>query len=194
MPKENTTRYILLGLLSHQPLSGYDIKKRVDLSIQPFWPVGFGQIYPTLGLLEREGLVTLSTVESDKGPQRKVYSVTEAGRQALRAWLMTPEEKEYVRYELLLKLFFSAELPAQNSVDRVEAFARRHEANLRLMRLFKEELGGILATSDDHLYYYLTVLFGEQVYAAYLNWADQAVALLRARQNDDSPMERNETP
>ena len=81
MPKENTARYILLGLLSHQPLSGYDIKKRVDLSIQPFWPVGFGQIYPTLAQLEREGLVPRPSVKAPRArSERSIPLRRKAGR------------------------------------------------------------------------------------------------------------------
>ena len=48
MAQQNTTAYILLGLLSHEPASGYDLKKKIDLMISQFWEVGYGQLYPTL--------------------------------------------------------------------------------------------------------------------------------------------------
>ena len=176
--KENNTRYILLGLLSHENLSGYDIKKRIDLAISRFWPVGYAQIYPTLAQLEQEGFVTKIVEAGGKGPPRNVYTITETGRHYLHEWLSVSEEKEYVRYEILLKLFFGAGVPAQSNLARIEDFRERQETNLMQVRQFRKELEGILQESDDHLYYYLTVLFGEQIYTAYLNWAQQARILL----------------
>jgi len=195
MAKENTTRYILLGLLRHMPMSGYDLKKRIDLSISQFWNVGYAQIYPTLAELERDGLVTKADAESAKGPQRHVYAITEAGERELTAWLLLPIEKEYTKYELLLKLFFGAGVPVEHSIERVAAFEKRQEESLTLIRLFRQELAGLLDGEDDHLYYYLTVLFGEQVYTAYQSWSKQALALLRARaEGRPLPMEPGQTP
>jgi hypothetical protein len=68
MAKDNTTKYILLGLLSHEPMSGYDMKKRIDTTISKFWSVGYGQIYPTLNDLEEEGLIKKVFSETSKGP------------------------------------------------------------------------------------------------------------------------------
>ncbi len=178
MAKENTTRFILLGLLSHGDMSGYDMKKRMDLSVSHFWNVGFGQIYPTLRELSAEGLVQKKECPPEKGPVKIVYSITEQGREALLTWLRLPEEKEYTRYELLLKLFFSARLPVEYSLERIAAFQSRYEQNLFLMEQFMEELKSILGTEPDHKYYYLTALFGKYVYQAYLAWAKEAQDML----------------
>ncbi|HWR24186.1 MAG TPA: PadR family transcriptional regulator [Feifaniaceae bacterium] len=178
MAKENTTRFIVLGLLSHEDMSGYDMKKRMDLSVSHFWNVGFGQIYPTLKELSAEGLVQKKECPSAKGPNKIVYSITQKGREALLGWLQLPEEKEYTRYELLLKLFFSASLPAEYSLRRIAAFQARHEQNLHLMEQFTGELKPILDAGPDHTYYYLTALFGKHVYQAYLAWAKEAQAML----------------
>ncbi len=178
MPKENTTRYILLGLLSHEPQSGYDMKKRMDISISHFWPIGFGQIYPTLNELLREGLIKTAEGSPSKGPQKHLYAITPCGRDALKQWLQEPVDKEYAKYEILLKLFFGAQSDTLANISRIDAFAQRQEQSLALMRLFKQELSALLDASDDHLYYYLTVLFGEYVYDAYLRWATDAKALL----------------
>jgi len=181
MAKDNTTRYILLGLLRHMPMSGYDLKKRIDLSIRPFWNVGYAQIYPTLTELTHDGLVTKTVVESVKGPQKHVYALTEAGERILTEWLLLPVEKEYTKYELLLKLFFGAGVPVESSIERIAAFENRQAESLTMIRLFRQELERLLDGEPDHLYYYLTVLFGEQVYAAYQSWSQQALHLLHAR-------------
>ncbi len=178
MPKENTTRFIILGLLSHEPLSGYDIKKRVDLIVSHFWNVGFAQIYPTLAELEREGLIKKMDAEETRGPQRNVFEATERGRLALRQWLEQPAAKEYTKYEILLKLYFSAGMPVKQSVLAIQDFRERQQRSLDMVQGFKKQLESVLDQEADHLYYYLTVLFGERVYDAYLSWADEALRLL----------------
>lgn len=183
MPKENTTRYIILGLLSHENLSGYDIKKQIDMMISRFWDVGYNQIYPTLAGLERDGMVIKSVSQEAKGPQKHIYTITEAGRESLAEWLALPEEKEYTKYGILLKLFFSSEMPSDSSIERIQAFQGRHRQNLNLIRLFKANLENVLGQEKDHLYYYITVLFGEKVYNAYLDWADEALRLLENAQS-----------
>ncbi|MDF2989012.1 MAG: putative transcriptional regulator [Eubacterium sp.] len=124
MAKENTTIYIILGLLNHEDLSGYDIKKRADYMISNFWELGYGQIYPTLARLEKDGLVTKRISEESKGPERNLYSITGAGREALTEWLKLPEQKEYTKYEILLKLFFGSLVPLEDSAKRIDAFTR----------------------------------------------------------------------
>lgn len=192
MAKDNTTRYILLGLLRHMPMSGYDLKKRIDLSIRQFWNVGYAQIYPTLAALERDGMVIKTVLESIKGPQRHIYVITEAGERALTQWLLLPVEKEYTKYELLLKLFFGAGVPVESSIERIAAFEKRQTESLSMIRLFRQNLEGVLDGESDHLYYYLTVLFGEQVYAAYQSWSQQALSILHARaEGRPLPIERH---
>ncbi len=179
MPKENTTRFIILGLLSHEPMSGYDIKKRVDIIVSHFWNVGFGQIYPTLKELEHEGQVSKVAAAQEKGPQKYVYTATEAGREALKSWLELPAQKEYTKYEILLKLYFSGGMPASQSIQAIKDFKARQQENLAMLQGFKSSLEAVMGSSPDHLHYYLTVLFGERVYGAYLDWAKDALHLLK---------------
>lgn len=179
MGTENNTAYAILGLLHHEPLSGYDIKKRVEVSIGRFWDLGYGQIYPTLKKLAAEGLVTLRTEKGDGRPDRKVYALTNRGREELRRWLAEPAAREYVRYEVLLKLFFGSLVEPERSARTIEEFRARYAGEVEVMEAFAAELRRILPQSPDHLYYLLTVLFGLKVHQAYLAWADEALALLR---------------
>jgi DNA-binding PadR family transcriptional regulator len=184
MPKENTTTFIILGLLHHEELSGYDIKKRIDSMIGYFWSVGYGQIYPTLKSLEGDGLIIKREEGSSKGPEKYTYYITETGREKLKAWLATPEQKEYTKYEILLKLFFGGLSPADDNIKRINNFKERQEVNHNMMKLFKSNLEGVLDKSEDHMYYYLTVLFGEKIYNAYLEWAEEAAHLLERNKKD----------
>lgn len=178
MARDNKTIYIILGLLNHEDMTGYDIKKRIDVSISFFWDVGFGQIYPTLKTLVKDELVTIKENDSS-GRKRIVYSITDKGREELKRWLGTPVEKEYVKYEILLKLFFGSELSPEDNIRVIEQFKERNKNGLDMIRLFKGELSGIMNQNKDHLHYYLAVLFGEKIYNAYMEWSDEAVKLLK---------------
>jgi DNA-binding PadR family transcriptional regulator len=192
MPKENTTTYIILGLLNHEDLSGYDIKKKIDYMISKFWEVGYSQIYPTLRQMEQEKLVTKHLGEISKGPEKSSYSITEAGREALKEWLAIPNEKEYTKYEILLKLFFGSLVSLKDNTQRIEAFKERHLQNLNMIKMYKSNLEKVIDETDDHLYYYLTVLFGEHIYKAYLEWAEEATKLLSNKERDISIEDKTE--
>ena len=179
LKKENKTVYVILGLLNHEDLTGYDIKKRIDQALSFFWEAGFGQIYPSLKLLEREGLVEKRTEKQENRPNRLIYSITARGRNELRKWLAIPVEKEHVRYEILLKIFFGGVLPVAESAKIIEEFRLRTVFNLEVLEKFKDNLSKVLGESPDHLYYLLTVLFGEKVFKAYLEWAEEAASLLK---------------
>lgn len=178
MAKDNKTLHVILGLLAHEDLTGYGIKKRIDSSLAFFWDAGFGQIYPSLGVLEREGLVSKRTEAYERQPKRIIYSITEAGRSELKKWLATPVEKEPVRYEILLRLFFGSQLPVGDSIKRIEEFGSRHRAHYETMLQYKKELEDLLPQGGDHFFIYLTVLFGEKVYRAYLDWVEEAKGML----------------
>ncbi|MHB9094907.1 MAG: PadR family transcriptional regulator [Eubacteriales bacterium] len=179
MAKENKTLYAILGMLSHEDLTGYDIKKRIDNSIRFFWDAGFGQIYPNLKILEKEGMVTKTVEAGEHRPNRIVYAITEKGREDLKKWLAAPVGEEHVRYEILLKLFFGSLLPAEQNIKKIEDFRDRNRAYLETMQGFKSFLQDSLKESEDHLYYLLTVLLGENIYRAHVEWADEAIKLLQ---------------
>jgi PadR family transcriptional regulator AphA len=121
MALANKTKYALLGALSHMPLSGYDIKKFSDRSISHFWNENYGRIYPVLKQMEREGLVVKKTLQTEGRPSRNVFSITAEGRRQLDQWLLQPVEDVRPREELLLKLFFSENVPLENLIDKIEA-------------------------------------------------------------------------
>lgn len=185
MAKSNTTIYIILGLLDHENLSGYDIKKRIDSIISHFWEVGYGQIYPTLKTMEENGMIGKQPSETNKGPERILYTITEKGREVLKEWLLLPEAKEYTKYEILIKLFFGNRVSTEENLKRIEMFKERHLENLKFMKVFEDNLMQVLSEEEDHLYYYLTVLFGEEIYKAYITWAEKAENILKQSKEQD---------
>lgn len=178
--KDNKTAYAILGLLSHEPMTGYDMKKRIEVSLCYFWNAGFGQIYPALTLLESRGCVEKKTEVVEKRPKRIVYSITDKGLGELKRWLAEPVEREDVKYEILLKLFFGKLSPVERNIAVIDEFRARNAKSLRELQGFEHQLKS-LPDDGDHLYYYLTALFGEKVHKAYLEWAVEAESLLKER-------------
>ncbi|BBH65620.1 PadR family transcriptional regulator [Actinoplanes sp. OR16] len=86
-----STAHVLLGLLVAGPRHGYDLKRAHDERLPQAKPLAYGQVYSTLGRLERDGLVEQSGQEQEGGPERTSYSLTDLGRKRLDAWLTEVE-------------------------------------------------------------------------------------------------------
>jgi DNA-binding PadR family transcriptional regulator len=127
--------HAILGFLNRSPMTGYDLKTRCfDETASHFWAADQAQIYRTLERLEAKGLLT-SDIEVQHGrPDRRVYEVTDAGREALKDWLAQPRELPAVRDPLLVQLFFSGELPDQDILSLLTAARREHRERLDIMR------------------------------------------------------------
>jgi DNA-binding PadR family transcriptional regulator len=105
------TAYVILGMVSREARSGYQIKALVDNTTRFFWAASYGQIYPELKRLSEAGLVR--GIEAPRGGRRRtVYGITPEGQAALEEWLRRPPVTYEMREEGLLKLFFAGALPA----------------------------------------------------------------------------------
>ena len=176
MAKDRKIDMVILGLLAHEDLTGYDIKKRIDGAISLFWKGSFGSIYPALSSMEKEGLVEKKADATGKR-ERIFYHVTDKGIDCLKAWLEDEKVTNDLKYETLLKLHFGGSVDRATSLKNVEAFEKEIAEKLSLLQLYKKNLEPEL-DNEDHLHYYLTVSFGITTYEAYLKWCEEAKKLL----------------
>jgi len=100
-----TLGYALLGILARGPLSGYDLARNLQMPIGYFWQANHSHIYPELARLEAKGLVRHEVVPQEHRPNKKLYTITDTGREALQQWIVTPAEIAAPRDELLLKVY-----------------------------------------------------------------------------------------
>ena len=107
--------HILLGLL-RDPATGYDLKNAFSQSARHFWSAELSQIYPTLKRLEQRGLLRSRVEPSPKGPNRKVYWLTDEGRAELLRWLHAGPAVGTERFAYLAQLYFMDALgrPSRN--------------------------------------------------------------------------------
>lgn len=186
MPRENKTRVILLGLLAHESLTGYDLRKRAKDSVAHFWSgISFGQIYPTLKTLEKEGLVTMKVVVQDTRPNRKEYTITKKGLKELQNWLLNPPEMDVWRIEVLLKLYFGNHVALPHNIDMVGDYKVKKQQYLELFKAYENNLRTVLDENEDHLFILLTVLMGKKITEAQIEWADTVTRLLRKKKKSD---------
>lgn len=129
----NGTAHVILGMLRIQPMSGYEIKQAVDQSTRFFWAASYGQIYPELRRLAREGLI--EGEPAARGARRRtVYTLTPEGEEALDAWLEEPPEPPELRFEGLLKLFFLRSDEREIARRHLQSMRRQNSAALRRLR------------------------------------------------------------
>lgn len=177
MAKVNKTKYALLGVLSLTSGSGYDLKKFCDSSIAHFWNENYAHIYPVLKNMEKEGLVSKVTEQNEGRPPKSIYSITDKGRDELYQWLILPVEDSPHRFELLLKLFFSAEVPVENILEKLMAVKKKHENLREEYQKAEEQLKSDQSLKGDKgLPLWLsTISFGKYHAEAVLKWCDETV-------------------
>ncbi|MBW2410510.1 MAG: PadR family transcriptional regulator [Deltaproteobacteria bacterium] len=127
---------IILGSLFDKSLSGYDLKKIFSLSFTFFSGLSYGSIYPALKKLEQQGLITMQLEIQDSAPNRKVYTITEAGKQTFLDSLRSPFGLEKVKTAFLMRLFFFEHL---SQSERLEA-ANDYLAQIRSVAEHLESL------------------------------------------------------
>ena len=168
---------VILGLLSHEELTGYEIKRRIDSSLSYFWGASYGSIYPTLNSLVDDGLAEKRSDEQS-ARNKQIYNITEKGREHLKKWLSEPVPRDELRYETLLKLFFGNEAGPKITSEHINAFMEKTAKSLEMLKNIREDLNDHINEDTSHRYYMMTVEFGICTYEAYLKFCKEAVSKL----------------
>jgi DNA-binding PadR family transcriptional regulator len=178
-------KFTLLGCLNYQPMSGYDLKQFTDRSTSNFWHAELSQIYVTLKSLEKDGLITSTTVAKEKRPERRVYAITASGQKSLDEWLRQPfTEIDLYKDTLLLKLFFSGSLEKETILAQLHIQRNLHQ---KVVEQNQSETAGMIAQTaeraprlrKDALMWEATRRFGEIAEIAYLQWLDETIQMVQ---------------
>ncbi|WP_066187283.1 PadR family transcriptional regulator [Gracilibacillus timonensis] len=173
MKAYNDTTYAILGILTTEYRSGYEIKQFIDNSLHHFWKISYGQIYPTLKRLEQDGLATIDITAHSGRPDRKAYHLTQKGKEILREWLEKPIQQLPVeRNEVLLKLFFgNHQTPAQTT----HLLKDYHQKLIELYQTY-EGIEEIISAHDSNLkdarYWLFTLEYGKRTTEAAIAWCE----------------------
>ncbi|MBP2627495.1 MAG: putative transcriptional regulator [Firmicutes bacterium] len=138
-----TLKHAILGVINREAMTGYDLMKVFNLELVNFWYAKHSQIYPELKKLTDEGLITYETVLQGEKLEKKLYSITEAGKEAFLRWLskqdlLEPTPKDIFR----LKVYF---IESMTKEDILKQF--HYQLDLR-----KEKLEKLETTMIEHPY------------------------------------------
>ena len=177
-------KYALLGFLNYDNKTGYELKQTMDRSTNHFWHAKQSQIYQTLKKLEADGLVVSHPEHQESRPDRRVYAITDSGKQAMAAWLAKPVTTlEPNKQLLLLKLFFSGGLGKESLLTQLRLLRKLHEQQLDL---YKTESPNVIkqhGKSDpelnrDTIMWESTRRFGELHEIMYIDWLDETIRMI----------------
>lgn len=180
----NKTRYAILGVLCIKPCSGYDIKKFCDKTISHFWNENFGHIYPVLKQLLEEKLI--APANSGCGDRRKIYQITDAGKQEFLEWLIQPATPQPPRSELLLKLSFGNHMPKDELFHMLDEEKLRNTSQLKQYRAMEASYQNNTEAKKDPAYpcWLASLRFGILHSETVLAWCDETIQLLKTFQVD----------
>ena len=175
-------KFILLGFLNYQPMTGYDLKLAIDSSTSHFWHAHHSQIYTTLRQMEKDLLVTSVYIKEESQPDRRVYTITEAGQQALAEWLdQSMTEATQIKEELLVRIFFSARRDPQEVLAELRLQRRLHEEKLAAYRRITEEIPHEHAGADlqrDQIFWRATLELGMRYEEMYMGWLNDTLTMI----------------
>lgn len=113
--------YGLLAILSIGPQTGYDIRQELERPEVFYWKESYGNIYPMLRRLEKDGLISRKD-SYVKRKKRVVYQLNPRGTEALRNWLLQPASLSRFRVEILMKLRFGELAGIPNMIEQVRSY------------------------------------------------------------------------
>ncbi len=176
----------ILQRLEATPMSGYELKKRFSSSLGYGWRAYDTQIYRELKTLEGAELVSGRAEKGDRGPDRRIYSVTDAGRAALVAWLESPLDDTWYKSELTLRIWSMHLMPPEaldELLNSVESATRTYLGQLVARRAELHQQYGPPEVTDDPLGvgHQLILEFDQDVAERKLAWIARVREVTRIR-------------
>lgn len=136
-------RHAFLALLAAGPAHGYELRQSFEEAFEGIWPpINAGQIYTTLNRLERDGLVASTEVDQHDRPNKRVFELTEAGRETLNGWLAQPAAKSRIKDEFFMKLVLAKTTGTADPQDLIDRQRAAYLSDLRSLTLARDGKAG----------------------------------------------------
>jgi len=175
-------RLAILSLLANSDYSGYDLSKAFDASLTYVWAASQSQIYPELHKLEAKGLIEGVDVPQDGRPDKRLYRITDAGRDTLVEWADELPGTYAIRDRFQLTTINIGRLPPARARELVTGqralLQQRHEVLAGIAELLESAGHRPGEPWNDQLGWRLTVEAGLRTSAAYVGWCDWALEQL----------------
>lgn len=178
--------HLILGLLHRKSDSGYDLNKRFERTVAHFWSTDQSQIYRTLYKLLDKGWVEVETVIQADNPNKKVYHLTEAGRQALVNWLQKPIEGELVlRDGATGQIYFGDALDSDQLINVQQQYIQRLSEKVATYHTIEQE---VFIGIDFDVYplgmslAHATLQYGIRVLQMQIEWRKEIIERVKQHQ------------
>jgi DNA-binding PadR family transcriptional regulator len=175
--------HAILGFLNYEPMTGYELKKMVDISISHFWPAVQSQIYKTLKSLEKEKWLTYETITQETRPPRKVYSITPIGREQFYNWLVTPHPQNETKIAWMVQLFFAGQLEDPKIIFILKNLLENLQHRQQAFTMIPEENRETMQDDDprDRFFWLLTADYGVAQTISQIQWLKNVILTVEQR-------------
>jgi DNA-binding PadR family transcriptional regulator len=171
--------HAILATLSNGCYSGYDLSKQFAGSVGFFWYATQQQIYRELTKLEEQGYLNAEVIRQENRPDKRMLSITEAGKEYLQAWISQPGTISPIKDDLLVKIFAGHLVDKQVIVKELQHHRLQHQATLDI---YREIENCVFVDPDKYDEFselrYLTLLNGIQLETGWLDWCDRSIQML----------------
>jgi len=172
--------HAILVSLIECPASGYDLGKRFESSVGFFWKATHQQIYRELTKLEEQDWISAEVIAQESRPDKKIYSVTELGKQQLIEWIVQPGEPTPVKDDLLVKIFAGYLAPKQTILAELERHRQLHQERLKTyLEIEQQYFQNLQSLSQPDKFRYLTLRKGIGYERDWMTWCGEAIELLK---------------
>ena len=168
----------ILGFLTYGSSSGYDLAKLFDSTVRFFWHAQASQVYLELGKLEKKELVSSELIMQMDRPNKKVYTITEAGRKEFLNWLCSePTSCKGTKDPFLLKVFFAGNQSPEESLKSFRQFMTDCEKCTASMGGVPDMLEGYSQQIDPYqiLFWTFTADYGQSYMRFCMDWAQRCI-------------------
>jgi DNA-binding PadR family transcriptional regulator len=176
--------YALLGFLDYAPMTGYDLKKLLDDSISFFWFAQTSQIYRELKALESDGYIVSTVKPSEKGPDRREYSITESGVSHLQSWLDEAHTNEIMRNEFMVWALFSSRIGSEELSLQIKNKLKEYKKEYQMLKSVEgrlQEYVRMFNREGEDFYWRIVLKRGLYDVEAKINWAEDSLNYIKSK-------------
>ncbi|MFV8783156.1 PadR family transcriptional regulator [Microbulbifer sp. SA54] len=172
-------KHVILVSLANGSATGYEINGQFAAGLGRLWNTSHQAVYRALASMQKEGLVSFTEARQTSKPDKKIYQITDAGRQCLDRWLLKPQPPTQLNEDLMIKFFAGEMCPTDRLRDQVSEHLQYHRQNLASLEMIEQQYQeGERPLSRRARIQQLTLRRGILTERARVAWCLEAIALL----------------
>ncbi|BBH24326.1 PadR family transcriptional regulator [Paenibacillus baekrokdamisoli] len=144
-----TSQDVILGILMDGNYSGYEIKHKFETLFSYFYNASYGTIYPTLSKMEKQGLITKESIQQESKPNKNVYTITEAGREAFMHYMESDLQDVELKSDFMVRLFFGEWMEPEYVIQWLEKSIAKEEQQIKKLSVDYERWKSTMSPTQE---------------------------------------------